>query len=88
MAEIFKPRQQLKLWQEKRTWFAIPLPPLFLLLKFKGEKMIRCVICGAAIKPWFEVCYQCYNPISRNAGAIPEPIITKEFMKNMEIDRW
>ena len=70
------------------TDFAVVLfPPLFLLLKSK-VRMMRCVICGAAIKPWFEVCYQCYNPTSRNAGAIPEPIITKEFMKNMEIDRW
>jgi NMD protein affecting ribosome stability and mRNA decay len=50
--------------------------------------MMRCAICGAPIKPWFEVCYECYNPVSKNNGKIPEPIKANHFMKEMKIDRW
>ena len=50
-------------------------------------KMIRCAICGAPIKPWFETCYQCYNPPLKTA-IIPEPIVAKEFMQKMGIDEW
>ncbi len=49
--------------------------------------MMRCTICGAPIKAWFEVCYECYNPPSKIA-TIPKPIVAKEFMKNMSIDGW
>ncbi|MBI2653647.1 hypothetical protein HYX02_02435 [Candidatus Woesearchaeota archaeon] len=48
---------------------------------------IRCTICGTRIKPWFEVCFECYNPISRDVK-IPEPIVVKEFMQKMGIDKW
>jgi len=89
LAEIFKPKQQLKLWQEKRSWFTIPLSTPFPALIIKEViKMIRCTICGAPIKPWFEVCYQCYTPTSKNAGRIPEPIIANKFMKGMGIYGW
>ena len=53
----------------------------------RGEKM-RCVICGTAIKPWFEVCYGCYNPISEDNGRIPEPMMANRFMKEIKIDGW
>ena len=45
-------------------------------------------MCGAPIKPWFETCYQCYNPTLKNAGKIQEPIAAKDFMQKMGIDRW
>jgi len=48
---------------------------------------MRCVICGATIKPWFEICYECYNPILENV-TMPEPIMAKEFMQKMGIDVW
>ncbi|MBI2660578.1 hypothetical protein HYX07_05435 [Candidatus Woesearchaeota archaeon] len=53
----------------------------------EGDKMIRCNMCGAPVKPWFEVCYECYNPTSRSMK-IPEPIIAKSFMQKMGIDGW
>gem|GEM_PF-6834010 len=48
---------------------------------------MRCSMCGALIKPWFEVCYQCYNPTS-NDMEIPEPIMARSFMQKMGIDNW
>jgi len=49
---------------------------------------MRCTVCGTQIKPWFEVCYECYNPISNIDGKIPEPIKAHDFMKEMKIDGW
>ncbi|MBI2541566.1 hypothetical protein HYV80_02560 [Candidatus Woesearchaeota archaeon] len=48
---------------------------------------MRCTICGAKIKPWFEVCYGCCNP-TLSSMDIPEPIIAKDFMQNMGINSW
>jgi len=44
-------------------------------------------MCGTKIKPWYEVCYQCYNPPSKSME-VPEPIVAKDFMRNMGIDGW
>ena len=45
-------------------------------------------MCGTRIKPWFEVCFECYTPISRENGKIPETLVAKEFMQKMGIDGW
>jgi len=63
--------------------YSTPFPAF----KLKVRTM-RCTICGTIVKPWFEVCYQCYNPISKNAGAIPEPIVANKFMQDMGINGW
>ena len=42
-------------------------------------------MCGALINPWFEVCYQCYNPALKSME-IPKSIAAKEFMEKMRID--
>ncbi|MBI2632058.1 hypothetical protein HYW75_03580 [Candidatus Pacearchaeota archaeon] len=49
---------------------------------------MRCAICGTQIKPWFEVCYGCYSPVSKDSGSSPEPIKANDFMKEMKIDGW
>ncbi len=49
---------------------------------------MRCAICGTQIRPWFEVCYGCYNPVSEGNGKIPEPIVANNFMKEMKINGW
>lgn len=60
-------------------------PPSLSCSNSKGEKMMRCNMCGAPVKPWFDECYECYNPTSRSVK-IPEPIAAKSFMQKMEID--
>jgi len=49
---------------------------------------MRCAVCGTQIKPWFEVCFECYSPVSEGNGRIPEPILARDFMQKMGIDRW
>ena len=46
------------------------------------------MICGTSVKPWFEVCFECYNPVSDHVGKIAEPIVANKFMKEMKINRW
>ena len=73
--------------QEKERIVSNPLfTPIFPALIFKGDDTMRCAICGTQIKPWFEVCYECYSPIS--SSKIPEPIVADNFMKEMKIDGW
>ena len=49
---------------------------------------MRCVNCGTAVKPWFEMCFGCYNPVSKGNGKIAEPMEAHKFMKEMNIDGW
>ncbi|MEK6942925.1 MAG: hypothetical protein AABX00_02580 [Nanoarchaeota archaeon] len=49
--------------------------------------MMRCVTCGASVKPWFEECYQCHGNPLRNSS-MPDPIVAKNFMKDMAISGW
>ena len=50
--------------------------------------MANCVSCGQPVKSWYEVCIDCYRIKRNRVAAIPQPIITKDFMKIMGIDGW
>lgn len=62
-------------------------PPAGFPAKNFWRSQMRCDTCGAAIRPWLEVCYQCYNPTSSDMK-IAEPIMARNFMQKMGIDGW
>jgi hypothetical protein len=49
--------------------------------------MKKCQECGALIKPFYNLCYNCWKR-RRGNGRIPEPIKARDFMDEMGINGW
>jgi len=47
--------------------------------------MAKCGFCKRKIKPYFEVCFECYQKTSGLGYELPEPIVRAEFMQQMGI---
>ena len=55
------------------------------LRNFEVNKMAKCSLCGKKIKPYFDVCFDCYQNTSPESFQFPEMIVRAKFMKEMGI---
>ncbi len=48
--------------------------------------MAKCSLCGAKIRPYFDICVNCSNKMAESLGGFQEKMVRIDFMREMGIN--